>query len=357
MSLAHPIESVVTQNDDARRRELRSFLMYLRSKITPEAVGLPQAHRRRVPGLRREEVAELIGVSEDWYRWFESGRQISVSPRFLARLAEVLKLHPQDTVTLYRLAMPELYAAGAEAGVPLPERATSILTPIQLPSEIEEVRRQFDSAREEFLTGSARESDVIRPRIVGSWKRSRNLAIDAGMQVGPLAWPSDDALAQAREENRATLDAAAPILAELRLTFGEMRYCVAIADRYGRILVEYGDNSVRAAFERVGLIPGADLSEDAVGTNGVGTVLADRRPLQITAAEHFVEGGSKFSCSGAPIRDPRDGTICGVLVVMSDYRLVRPTLLPAVVRCALAIEESMASENAKTESGTGELIE
>jgi transcriptional regulator with XRE-family HTH domain len=71
--------------------------MGVRARIMPEEVGLPQSNRRRVPGLRREEVAELTGISEDWYRWFEIGRPINVSPR------------------LYRLAFPELYRADITA--------------------------------------------------------------------------------------------------------------------------------------------------------------------------------------------------------------------------------------------------
>ncbi|HVN70194.1 MAG TPA: helix-turn-helix transcriptional regulator [Candidatus Binatia bacterium] len=101
--------------DLARRAELRSFLASMRARIAPEDVGLPQVSRRRVPGLRRQEVAELIGTSEDWYRWFESGRPITVSPKFLSRLADALKLSARDQVKLYCLAFPELYRADAAA--------------------------------------------------------------------------------------------------------------------------------------------------------------------------------------------------------------------------------------------------
>lgn len=97
--------------DSERRLELRSFLTNMRSNLQPEDVGLPHRNHRRVPGLRRQEVAELVGVSEDWYRWFESGRPISVSTKFLARVAEALRLRPFDEVELYRLALPELYRA------------------------------------------------------------------------------------------------------------------------------------------------------------------------------------------------------------------------------------------------------
>jgi transcriptional regulator with XRE-family HTH domain len=101
--------------DAARRAELRSFLRERRSRLSPSEVGLPAMSRRRVPGLRRQEVAELLGVSEDWYRWFESGRPISVSPRFLARLSDVLRLNANDQVMLYRLGFPGLYRADIAA--------------------------------------------------------------------------------------------------------------------------------------------------------------------------------------------------------------------------------------------------
>jgi hypothetical protein len=98
-----------------RRRELRAFLTTKRSELAPETVGFPRGARRRVAGLRRAEVAELIGVSTEWYRWFETGRTVRVSQHFLARLAEVLRLMPTDQVALYRLALPELYEAARAA--------------------------------------------------------------------------------------------------------------------------------------------------------------------------------------------------------------------------------------------------
>ncbi len=100
----------VVYEDENRRRELREFLMSCRSRVTPSDVGLPlSARRRRVDGLRRDEVAELIGVSEDWYRWLESGRDVRVSPKLLARLARALCLTPHQELMMYALALPEMY--------------------------------------------------------------------------------------------------------------------------------------------------------------------------------------------------------------------------------------------------------
>jgi hypothetical protein len=106
-----PIEADCFGNDKdfERRHQLRSFLMNCRSRIAPAQLGLPRTPRRRVQGLRRDEVAELIGVSVNWYSSFESGRPVRVSPRFVSRLARALCLEPSDELTLFRLAFFEMY--------------------------------------------------------------------------------------------------------------------------------------------------------------------------------------------------------------------------------------------------------
>ena len=101
--------------DLARRHELRAFLKTARAQLDPSDVGLPHTMRRRVPGLRRGKVAELIGVTIDWYRWFEAGRSIRVSPRLVSRLSSALRLSSRDALALFEVAIPELYLATRQA--------------------------------------------------------------------------------------------------------------------------------------------------------------------------------------------------------------------------------------------------
>jgi transcriptional regulator with XRE-family HTH domain len=77
---------------EARLQALSAFLKAKRAKIRPESVGLPPGIRRRTPGLRREEVAQLAGVSTTWYTWFEQGRNIRVSASVLDAVATALQL-------------------------------------------------------------------------------------------------------------------------------------------------------------------------------------------------------------------------------------------------------------------------
>jgi transcriptional regulator with XRE-family HTH domain len=94
-------------HDEIRRHELSDFLRTRRARISPAGIGFPAAHRRRTPGLRREEVAQLAGMSATWYTWLEQRRPISVSPGMLDNLARVLQLNPIERVQLFRLARRE----------------------------------------------------------------------------------------------------------------------------------------------------------------------------------------------------------------------------------------------------------
>lgn len=89
---------------EQRRRELADFLRTRREKIKPEQVGITQLSRRRTPGLRREEVAELAGVGTTWYTWLEQARDIQPSGEVLRRLGQALQMTPAETRHLFALA-------------------------------------------------------------------------------------------------------------------------------------------------------------------------------------------------------------------------------------------------------------
>lgn len=94
---------------DERQAALADFLRTRRARLTPPSVGLPNGNRRRIPGLRREEVAQLAGVSVAYYTWLEQSRDVHVSRDVLASIAEALRLSPDEQKHLFLLA-----------GLPLP---------------------------------------------------------------------------------------------------------------------------------------------------------------------------------------------------------------------------------------------
>ncbi|HEY3562194.1 MAG TPA: helix-turn-helix transcriptional regulator [Kribbella sp.] len=89
---------------NAQRIELGEFLKARRARVAPEDVGLPGGGRRRTPGLRREELAQLAGVGVTWYTWLEQGRPINASGQVLDAVATTLRLTPVEREHLYRLA-------------------------------------------------------------------------------------------------------------------------------------------------------------------------------------------------------------------------------------------------------------
>ncbi|MEV5876133.1 helix-turn-helix transcriptional regulator [Streptomyces sp. NPDC052101] len=87
-----------------RRRELAAFLRSRRERVTPEQVGLVRGPRRRTPGLRREEVAQLSAVGVTWYTWIEQARATHVSAQVLDAVARALLMDPTERAHLFALA-------------------------------------------------------------------------------------------------------------------------------------------------------------------------------------------------------------------------------------------------------------
>lgn len=102
-----------------RRAELAAFLRSRRERIGPEQVGLPRGRRRRTPGLRREEVAQLAAVGVTWYTWLEQARDIRVSAQVLDAIARALLLDRAERGHLFALAGVADPVPGTECtGVP-----------------------------------------------------------------------------------------------------------------------------------------------------------------------------------------------------------------------------------------------
>ncbi|MEV6791163.1 helix-turn-helix transcriptional regulator [Streptomyces sp. NPDC051320] len=96
--------STVAPASDVRRHELAEFLRSRRERITPEQVGLARGTRRRTPGLRREEVAQLSAVGVTWYTWLEQARDIQVSPQVLDAISRTLLLDRSERSHLFALS-------------------------------------------------------------------------------------------------------------------------------------------------------------------------------------------------------------------------------------------------------------
>jgi transcriptional regulator with XRE-family HTH domain len=118
---------VTLENRDENREDIREFLATRRARLTPADVGLPAGSRRRVPGLRREEVAVLAGVSTEWYTRLEKGHIAGVSEEVLDAVAAALRLDEAEQTYLFDLAR----AASPRRRTPRRRKPIEVSEPIQ----------------------------------------------------------------------------------------------------------------------------------------------------------------------------------------------------------------------------------
>lgn len=104
MLLSADLSDSLPASPSSREAVLGAFLRAHRERLVPADVGLAPGRRRRTPGLRREEVAQLAGLSTTWVTWLEQGRPVSLSARALASLAAALRLSRAERAYLFELA-------------------------------------------------------------------------------------------------------------------------------------------------------------------------------------------------------------------------------------------------------------
>ena len=212
---------------------------------------------------------------------------------------------------------------------------------IASPSEIERTARSLMELRDRFLSTGSSNAELARPLIRRSWARCRELHVDASRRFAPLAITRDAQLGELRDANEPLLRAALPVVERLADQLADSGYVVVLADSGGCILHLAGDRDVQRRLARIDFVPGGDWSEAAAGTNAIGTAVADRRTVQLMAAEHFCDGWTNLTCTAAPIRDPLTGKILGILDITGDYRLIRAHLTNVLGLCALEIVERL----------------
>jgi transcriptional regulator with XRE-family HTH domain len=184
----------------ARGTGLGEYLRARRALVRPEDVGLPAAGRRRVPGLRREELATLAGISSDYYLRLEQGRDQHPSPQVIDAVAQALRLDEDATAHLHRLAQPEavprrgqaeqapasikqLIASWRETPAFVQDRHMDILAANALASALSPVFSPgVNLVRATFLDPEVR-------RMVGDWD---NVARSAVARLRALAGPDID---------------------------------------------------------------------------------------------------------------------------------------------------------------------
>ena len=183
---------------------------------------------------------------------------------------------------------------------------------------------------------------AVRSPISDSWRRSRDAGVDVAIDAAPLVYDRD-VLADARGAH--PLRPHLPMLeALLRRVADETEHLVAITDADGNILWTQGPRAASRAADAIGLTDGFRWSEDAVGTNGIGTALAAGRPEHVFAAEHVARILHRWSCAGAPIVDPDSARVIGCIDVSATAPALHPATVALVAAAARLTESRLENE-------------
>lgn len=195
--------------------------------------------------------------------------------------------------------------------------------------------RVLGGIRASALSGSDSDADsgrrtrpAPRPAIRESWNRMLHSGIDPDHDFRVDLLSRDEV---ERRRQTSPLRHVLPVLREGLLALADTsQHIMMVADADARVLWREGSTAVLRKADGQGLWIGADWREETVGTNGVGTPLVSRRPVQVFSAEHFVHALHSWTCTGAPITDPRDGRLLGAVDISGPLETLHPSTLALV---------------------------
>ncbi|MET9513692.1 GAF domain-containing protein [Streptomyces sp. NPDC002994] len=205
--------------------------------------------------------------------------------------------------------------------------------------------RLLARVRETALAGGAPRR-APRPVIDASWQRVMRIGID------PDHSTSSDLLPAGELEHRRRATALGELLPSLSqglvAVVQASQQIMVVTDEEGRVLWRDGDRGVMRKADGICLEAGAAWSEDTTGTNGIGTALELRKPVQVHSAEHFVRTLHNWTCAAAPVHDPRDGRLLGVIDVSGADSTFHPATLALVESVARLAEAELRDRHLRS---------
>ncbi|MFE8005740.1 GAF domain-containing protein [Streptomyces sp. NPDC057418] len=197
-------------------------------------------------------------------------------------------------------------------------------------------KRLVHRAREARLAGE-RAATGPRAEIDASWDRVLRSGVDPGQSTESRLLETDEIEHRRRSS---PLGEVMPLLRDGLATIADaVQQIMVVTDDEGRVLWRQGNAAVLRRAKDICLEEGAAWSESTTGTNAIGTALATRAPIQVHSAEHFLRALHTWTCAAAPVRDPRDGSLMGIVDVSGPASTFHPTTL-ALVGSVAALAES-----------------
>jgi GAF domain len=222
---------------------------------------------------------------------------------------------------------------GSERGRPASRRPEQAFgrDPVARARELHEV---YDAVLSGSTAGGAPRSLVSE-----SWQRSLAARVDPERHGPPVTYRDGD-LTGVRAAH--PLGAVLPLLRSTLVSIAdEAVHVMVVTDADGTILWREGARSLLRAADAVGLSPGMRWSEEAIGTNAMGTSLAVDAPVQIHSAEHLVRTVHSWTCAAAPVHDPDTGTLVGAIDISGPLHTAHPAMVQLVAATAQLAENQL----------------
>lgn len=202
--------------------------------------------------------------------------------------------------------------------------------------DIEERNKAILKAWEDFLAQDEIDPGVVRKMVADSWRRCKNLGISPYIKKGKIILKGELLLNRIKEKQK-LIDVALGVMDNLYESVKGSGFVVILCDDQGYLLHVVGDKRVLESASNINFMPGANWSEESVGTNAIGTALVTDSPVQLFASEHYCVGFKTWTCSAVPLHD-EEGKNIGVLNLSGHYTKVNQHTLGMAVAAANAIE-------------------
>lgn len=183
-------------------------------------------------------------------------------------------------------------------------------------------------------------SKALRGVVVASWQRSQGLGIPVNRTEAPLA-PQGELL-ERRSTHALLLEAARPALSQASRFLGEANSMIILTDSSGFVLETAGDPRTLDFGQQIHLEIGGCWKEADIGTNAIGTAVAELRPVQIHGLEHFCSEVKRWTCAATPVWHPKDGNLLGVVDISGPAPTFNPQSLAFAVALGHQIENRLS---------------
>lgn len=195
---------------------------------------------------------------------------------------------------------------------------------------------------ENFMTnpeGKGNLQSFVRSDILNSWSRCQSVGLN------PEQNQAKSVLTTLELENLLSesqlFHVAKPIMDNIYEKLMGTGYLITLNDEQGKMIYLKGEPDIIRKTEKMNFSPGMDWSENAAGTNAIGTSIVSKKPIQVFSAEHFCKGFHPMTCSSAPIFHPYTKKVIGAIDFTGLWQSTQPHTLGLAVSLAKVIEQEL----------------